>query len=277
MIDLDDELRRLLADADERLDVPVRPDAPDVIVAGAKRVRRRRVAAAAATGALTAVALVAGVIILVGGKPDAMPPALRYTHNPPVAATTTTTTGTTTSRTSTSQTTQSSATGTREVPPPPEEETRQTESSAPQPPKLDLPVLGPTGFQSLGLGQTLEQAQATGMVGVVNPETPWTSCTEYQLLVDGAPAGHVYFSTGGLLATIAPRAARTPEGVGPGWTVGQAQTVYPDFDAQAAMQNGNAEARVPGNGNATFLIVANGEDVLRVLMQTAPEPCLPPA
>ncbi len=246
-MDLDDELRRLLGDADERLDVPVRPDATEVITAGARRVRRRRIAAATATGALTAVALVAGAVILVGGEPDAMPPALRYTNDPPAAVSTTTTTTTTTSRTSTSRTTQGSATGTREEPPPVVES--RTQASEPPRPQLGLPVVGPTGFQRLSLGQTLEEAQATGMLGDPSYEAEG-GCPWYALLVDGEPVGSVYAGTH--VDGITVYSSRTPEGAGPGWTAQQVKTVYPDLGLPLADDDGSALVSVPGNQGARY-------------------------
>jgi hypothetical protein len=56
--ELDKELRRLFGD--ERLTVRPKTDAPEAIVAGARRIRRRRSAMMSASGALVAVVLVGG-------------------------------------------------------------------------------------------------------------------------------------------------------------------------------------------------------------------------
>ena len=71
--DIDDELRRMFADVDDRLDVPVRPDASARIVAGARR-RRRRVVVAAAGVFVVAALAGAGVVFAIPER-DAPPTA----------------------------------------------------------------------------------------------------------------------------------------------------------------------------------------------------------
>jgi len=269
-MDLDDDLRRLFAD--ERLEVSARPGAEDVIVAGARRVRRRRIAAVTATGALAVVAMAAAGILLAGGNPDAMPPANRYKNTP---SSTTTTTTTSPSQPSTMRTV-STGTVQGNDQPPATNEPENTETSTPLPdlpPRLNLPVLGPSGFSALQLGQTQEEAEATGMVGVSTSEQ-YGNCSEYQLLVDTVHVGWVYFSSSGV-AAIMPFEAQTPEGVGLGWTVEQAAAVYPDFDMSFARTNGYAVVSAPGDQGATFrlLVDTNMNQVTRVTLQTAAQPC----
>lgn len=270
-MNLDDELKRLFAD--ERLEVPARPGAEDAIVAGAQRVRRRRIAAVTASGALAVAAVVAAGVLLTGGHQDAMPPANRYKNTP-----TSTTTTTTTSSTTQSSTTQNVPTGTvggdAEAPPTKEEEnTEPTSLTSAPPPVLNYPVLGPTGFQALWLGQTQQEAEATGMVGVSTGQYG-DNCAEYQLLVDDADVGLVYFRDGGLVALV-PFTSQTPEGVGPGWTVEQAAAAYPDLDVEFALANRYAIVSVPGNPDATFRLLVDGglDEIVRITMQTAAQPC----
>jgi hypothetical protein len=273
-MNLDDELKRLFVD--ERLEVPARPGAEDVIVAGAQRVRRRRIATVTASGALAVAAVVAASVLLTGGHQDAMPPANHYKNTPTSTTSTTTTTGSTTQ----SSTTQNLPTGTvgGDVEAPPTNEEENTEPSSPTsapPPALDYPVLGPTGFQSLWLGQTQQEAEGTGMVGVSTGQYG-DNCSEYQLLVDGADVGLVYFRDGGLVALM-PFTSQTPEGVGPGWTVEQAAAAYPDLDVEFALANRYAIVSVPGNPDATFRLLIDGglDEIVRITMQTAAQPCFP--
>lgn len=272
-MDLDDELRRLFAD--ERLEVPARPGADEVILAGAQRVRRRRIAAVTASGTLAVVGAVAAGILLAGGHPDAMPPANRY-ENTPASATTTTTTSSSTRSSSTRTVPQGTIGGTEQPPSSQEDDDPGTTTSTVEPPpSLDYAVLGPGGFSALRLGQSQEEAGATGMVGMPTSEI-YGNCSEYQLLVDDAHVGWVYFSSSGV-AAIMPFESRTPEGVGPGWTVEQAAAVYPDLDVTSALANRYAIVSVPGNPAATFRLLVDtaADEIARITMQTAVEPCFP--
>lgn len=272
-MNLDDELRQLFAD--ERLEVPVRPGADDMIVAGARRVRRRRIATVAASGALAIVAVVTAGVVLAGGRPDAMPPANRFKNTP--TSTTTTTTTSSSTQVTTVQSVPQGTTGGNQGPLPDSEDVdaSPTTPTVELPPQLNAPVLGPTGFDALQLGQSQEDAEATGMVGVSTGQYG-DDCSEYQLLVDGAHDGLVYFRGSGLVA-IMPFTSKTPEGVGPGWTVQQAATVYPDLDVEFALANRYAMVSVPGNPAATFrLLIDSGTDeIVRATMQTASQPCFP--
>jgi hypothetical protein len=271
-MNLDDELRQLFSD--ERLEVPARPGAEDVLVAGAQRVRRRRIAAVTASGALAVVAVVAAGFLLTGGHPDAMPPANHYKNTPTSTATTTTTS----SSTQPSTTTQNNVTtgtlgGNADPPDTGTGNTEPTSTSVDPPPVLGYPVVGPSGFQALLLGQSEEDAKSTGMIGVQTAEV-YGNCSEYQLLVDSVNVGLVYFSSSGL-AAVMPWEAQTPEGVGIGWTLEQAAAVYPDLDAGSALANGFAVVSAPGNPDATYYLLVDSslDTIARVTLQTAARPC----
>jgi hypothetical protein len=235
-MDLDDELRRLFTS--DRLDVAVRPDADEVIVAGARRLRTRRILTATAGGAAAIVAVVVAGIVLAGGNPDAMPPATTNPSTPSAA----------TSHGFATPTTQSTAAAppvgtiapgstTTETPP-----TTTTTTTDPAPPDLDLPEIGPYGFQALRLGQTLEEAQATGMIA----DRPHDGgCVAYTLVSDGV-SGQVYISD--TVQAIAADPVMTPEGVGPGWTIEQVQEVY----SVDVGPNGQVLVPVLGNASASY-------------------------
>lgn len=255
-MDLDDELRQLFTS--DRLDVPVRADAEEVIVAGARRVRRRRIAAATASGAFAVVVVVAAGIALAGGDPDAMPPATTNPETPtsessvgagPVSPESTASSPTLNTATSTSPST----------PRPP---TTKTKTSDPGPPDLSFPVVGPTGYKALELGQTLEDAQATGLLG--EPGTSQGSCTRYDLLSDDRATGYVLISE--TVQVIAADPVQTPEGVGRGWTVDQVKEVYPGLDEDAAA-DGLAVVPVDGNSAASFELHFSDGEVSRVTLR----------
>lgn len=85
-MNIDEELQRMFTD--ERLDVPIRHDAVDTLVAGARRRRRRRRTLTASSAVAAVVALVVTVVALVSlGGAQSMPPA-----RPPVVTVTVTVT-----------------------------------------------------------------------------------------------------------------------------------------------------------------------------------------
>lgn len=260
---LDDDLRELFTS--DRLDVAVRADAEEIIVSGARRVRRRRIVAATASGALGVVVAVVAGFVLAGGTPDAMPPATSTTTRPPAAS----------SIEVSSLPTQSTA----EAPPltttptttiPPKAPPTKTRTSEPGPPDLNYLVLGPTGLRSVRLGQTLEEAQATGMLGIVTSTTAG-GCEVYQLISDDRVAGFVYIS--GTVQEISADPAQTPQGVGPGWTLAQVKKVYPDIDEQAVTEKGEAVVPVPGNPSAVFRLGIPSGEVTSVSLEVTNSSC----
>jgi hypothetical protein len=273
-VNLDDDLRRLFTDDGDRLDVPVRADAEQVIVAGARRVRRRRHAMAGA-GALAVVAVAAGAIALASGRPDAMPPAVTITTTP--------------TSTSAGAASPSSVAGTSvPVQPPPGTGTRKnsrtneppvdTGTQGPvDPPPLSFEVLGPLGIGGLRLGQPLADAQSSGMLGAMIHDGAGSGCDQYQLLISGPDPNFVYVSPSGgdqTVKGIVSVNVQTPEGVGPGWTIAQVKAVYPDLDEQQAKDSGSSLVSTPGTGQANyrFTFTSNGT-VTRVTLQTVDQPC----
>ncbi len=274
-MELDDELRRMFAEAGDRLDVPVRPETEQLIVAGARRVRRRRIATAAAGGAAAVVAVVLGGIALAGGTPDAMPPATKELS--PSSQTSTVASSTTSSVPSTTtQQPQNNSTQTNEQP---KGETTQPQLSdrVDPPPVLGFEVLGPTGIRSLQLDQSLDSADLTGMLGATNDTDNGYGCLQHSLLLDGSPAGFVYVSSaagGSKVEAIASDIVETPEGVGAGWTLKQVMAVYPDVDEEFAANNGRGLAAVPGNSDARYRLAFNPAGVVTgVTLQNSTQPC----
>lgn len=258
-MDLDDELRELFTS--DRLAVTVRADAEQIIVTGARRMRRRRIAAATASGALGVVVVVAAGIALAGGDHGAMPPA---TVNPttrtmnssaPLAAPPATTTSTPPPQVATTTRTP------KKTNPP---STSTTKTGAPRPPVISAYVIGPTGYRGLALGQTVEEAQASGRLGPLIEDN--NGCAVYEMVTDVMTAsGRVYVA--GTVQAIAPLPAKTPEGVGKGWTVEQVMEVYPDLDEAAATAGGRVLISVPGNASASYRLEFAGGKVTSVALQ----------
>jgi hypothetical protein len=262
-MDLDDELRQLFT-ADDRLDVPVKGDAEEIIVAGARRVRRRRIVAATASGALGVVIAVVAGIVLAGGSPDAMPPATDVPTTLPAASSAEVTTQPSSTSavappmTAPSHTTTTTKTQQRGTP---------SQPADPEPPDLGFQVLGPTGLKTLALGQSLEEAQATGLLG---PRTSDSGgCGVYELTDDRA-TGSVYVST--TVQAIFADPTQTPEGVGSGWTIAQVKAVYPNID-EAAADAGHAVVPVPGHASATYSLYFSDGEVTQVSLQLADQAC----
>ncbi|HEX6359875.1 hypothetical protein [Actinophytocola sp.] len=261
--DLDAELRQLFTS--DQLDVAVRADAEQVIVTGARRIRRRRIATATAGGVFAVVAVIIGGIVLTGGNPDAMPPATTKPAPPPAA---TSIEGTTTLPAASSAAapplggTTTTVTKTPKAP-------VTTKSTEPGPPDLNYAVLGPTGIGQLELGQTLEEAQATGQLGEVVEDGGPDGCSTYKLA--SRAAGEVYVA--GTVQAIDVRPAQTPEGVGPGWSVKHVKTVYSEVDETFVKDNGEILVSVPGNQSAHYRLKFADGLVTGVSLQAADRSC----
>jgi len=272
---LDDELRRMFAEADDdRLDVSVRPDAEQLIVAGARRVRRRRIAAAGAGGAAAVVAVILGGIALAGGSPDAMPPAIidSTTVAPPTTSSSGASLTSAPSAPNTSAQSHNSNTQTNHQPNVDTGEPELTDR-VDAPPVLNFEVLGPTGIRSLVLGQTFDSAETTAMLG---DKTVGGACDQYQLLLDSTPSGSVYISPagGGKVEAISSSVAQTPEGVGPGWTVKQVSAVYPSVTEADVANYGKGYTAAPGNPNARYSLTFNNDGVLTGYgLESDSQPC----
>lgn len=262
-MDLDDELRQLFTS--DRLDVPVRADADQVILAGARRIRRRRIATATATGVFAVVVAVIGGIALAGGNPDAMPPATTKPPTPPAATSAEVTSLPGASSAAAPPLAAGTTTTTTKAPPPPP----ATRTTDPRPPVLNYAVLGPTGFRALELGQTLEEAQATGLLGDVVEDGGPEGCSVYALTT--RPSGQVYVS--GTVQAIVADPVQTPEGVGRGWTIAQVKKVYPELDEEFAAAEGQFLVSVPGNSSAHYRLAFAGGLVTGVSLQSADRSC----
>jgi hypothetical protein len=264
MADLDDELRQLFTA--DGLDVQVRPDAEHVIVAGARRVRRRRIVAATASGALGVVIVVVAGILLTGSTPDAMPPATATdTTSEQVSAADIPSTSPSSQTSSTTPSPESASVHTTTKPSPP---STPVTTSDPGPPRLNFQVVGPTGFHALRLGQTLEEARATGMVGAQVPDNGG-ACPAYELV--GDVAGRVYIGSG--VQAIFPEPAQTVEGVGAGWTVAQVKEVYPDLDEAQLKDVQWDHVAVPGNPAALYELAFADGVVTSVALVTTGDFC----
>jgi hypothetical protein len=244
---LDDELRELFSS--DRLEVTVRADAEQIIVAGARRVRRRRIAAATASGVLAVVTVVAAGVALAGGNPESMPPATTNPTTPPAAGPSSS--EVISMRPGASSVVQPPPTGGTPVAPPPRTQSKRTTTTTttdPGPPSLNFQVVGPTGLRALRLGQSLEEAQATGQLGQVTQEAEG-GCAAYALLLDDRVSGFAYVSD--TVQAIVADPVETAEGVGPGWTIAQVKAKYPALDDDAAAA-GRALVPVPGNAAANY-------------------------
>jgi hypothetical protein len=278
-VNLDDDLRRMLADldADERLDVPVRPGAAELIVAGARRVRRKRIAAVTAASALTAAAVVVGGFVLAAGGPEALPPA---TSDLQVAPESSVPSSGSSSRATTSPSGRTTASGIRpggEAPGPggggdggADGGDQQPTVDPPPPPSGEQ--IGPASFQALRLGMTYDEAVATGMVGAGDP-VPATGCATYPLLVGGESAGGVQISAASGVEVLYPVVAlHTPEGPSNGWSLAQVKAVYPEIDEAAVADSGLAFPAVPGNPGAVYRLEFLDE-LVGIALQSSAQPC----
>jgi hypothetical protein len=275
-VNLDDDLRRMLADldADERLDVPVRPGAAEVIVAGARRVRRKRIAAVTAASALTAAAVVVGGFVLVAGGPEALPPA---TSDLQIAPESSVPSAGSTSRVPSSVSGRTTASGTRPGGQGPGGGGGgggggdQQPTVDPPPPPSGTQI-GPASFLALRLGMTYDEAAATGMVGAGDP-VPATGCATYPLLVDGESAGGVQISAASGVEVLYPVVPlHTPEGASNGWSLAQAKAVYPEIDEAAVADSGLAFPAVPGNPGAVYRLEFLDE-LVGIGLQSSAQPC----
>lgn len=252
MTNLDDELHRLFND--DRLAVPARSDAEQVIVAGVRRVRSRRIAVAAATGALSVVALVAGGVALAGvNRPQTMPPA----GVPSLTSTLTSALPTyPPSPAQTPPSSDGSAAGSAPVSP-------TSKAGTPRAPVGT--VLGPDGYGKLKLGMTADQALATHEVAP-GADTPGpTYCAPYYLADHGEQPRVQVSPKVGVASIDAFSGMRTPEGIGLGSTMAQVKTAYPNL----VIRPNSYSVVVPGNNKAIyrFGFGANGQKVAILMLQ----------
>jgi hypothetical protein len=258
--ELDAELRRLFGD--ERLTVRSKTDAPEAIVAGARRIRRRRTAMMSASGAVVAVVLVGGSLTFGPFRSQdnvaamntsvlktGAPPQVVNGSMPPVP----------TAETSTPGSPPSTSVG---VPPGlPDADKPTTSKNAPvkPPPSSGKPapqfittggLLSPTGYGSLKL-DTYVNGPALADVTLTPASPGATACTGYNFSGDGVPGpGFANASPatpgggGGYIVAIVPNGVvHTPEGIGKGSTKDDVKQKYPGA--------GNSEAGLYAPASAT--------------------------
>jgi hypothetical protein len=279
-VNIDDELRRMFGQVEDRLDVPVREDATETIVAGARRLRRRRVAVATASGAF-AVAVLAGFgILLASPEPESAPPAITST---------TPTTSVVSSQSSSSPPPSSSSSSRR----PPagtnpgdggpaggdggggDQDEETTEE--PPPPPVTGSLIGPDGFGSIRLGMSYEELLAAGAIQGDPP--PESGCTAYEF-ADQAGSGYVHLTAaGGAQAILPSTPTHTVEGVSHEWRLVQVRKVYPEVTREAIAVQNPIPVEVRGNPGAVYLISFVGDDVAgyavtEITLRYADQPCV---
>jgi hypothetical protein len=251
-MNLDDELRQLFSD--DRLNVPVRSDAEESIVAGVSRIRRRRAVAASTVAAVTAIALIAGGVALAGmGRPQSVP-AGQDMPNVPHLVSTTSSSPMTSSASTLSSVTQTSSTPTQASSSSPHDShgggktsnsTTPPRSAGAGPSTGYSSSFGRDGYRQLKLGMTEQQALDTGMLDESSRQE-FGGCRSY-IFNDGLTGSDsVTISSGmGVVSIDRVTSGTTPEGVGMGSTHAQLQAAYPELTQDLVTP-------VPGNPNATY-------------------------
>jgi hypothetical protein len=218
-MNIDDELRRLFAD--ERLDLAIRPDAEQRIVAGARRLRRRRYVAATACAVVTAVLIGGGIALAGTGGQQSLPPAVSTTEPVPTASSAppSTTTPPTTTRPPAGTTGPASPTGTIEDAKIADTTTSETATGGPvyHFDKMDSWSYGPLELQMSGT-----DARATGLLGAVLLADE--RCATYEATYGG---NVVVSKRYGVVAIRVSRPVSDPEGIHVGSTVAEVKAMYP--------------------------------------------------
>jgi hypothetical protein len=274
-VDLDDELRKLFAD--ERLDVPVRPEADRVVVSGARQVRRRRAGVIFGGGVLTvATVLLVGTAFGVSGDAPSRtplaaadssgltttPPAPSSTtatatptttDNPPAAATTLTATHATT----TTSTTTTIVTTTKAAPP-----------ASPL-------AFGPSTAGQLTLGMSADAAVATGLIKPNAQPVNKAGCQGFDYT--GLPNPPYHYSVlisprYGLVRVGGIANAETSEGIYVGSPEADVLLAYPDT-AKPHGAVGEYVTPVPGNPNAHYWIIMTDQVVTDLRLELAVQDC----
>nr|WP_243870014.1 hypothetical protein [Amycolatopsis granulosa] len=265
------------------MDVAVRPDAEQRVVAGARRRRRhRRTAAAVSGGALTMVALTAIGIALAGvgaGRTETLPAT-----NPPVPAVPTTAapvsgepvpggpvlpppSGNAVPPSASGGAMSSSATvpgsGSRTPPP--------SSSSAPaskQRPASTDPTIGPSGWGRLVLGMSEAQAVATDEFDM-SEGVSGSPCHRYWLRNGGSSPVDISPSYGVARISAKP-GVTTPEGIGVGSTDDEVMAAYP-----SATKTGYViTAPVPGNSRAVYIFTTDpSQKIFSLRLELATQNC----
>ncbi|NIH78764.1 hypothetical protein [Amycolatopsis viridis] len=274
-MNVEDELSRLFQD--ERLDVAVRPDAEQLVVAGARRRRHRRTAAAVTGGALAMVALTAIGIALAGvdgGRMDTLPAT-----NPPIPAVPTTAAsvpGEPVFPPPSSNAVPPSASGgamssSATVPGSGSRTPAPSSSSAPaskQRPASTDPTIGPSGWGRLVLGMSEAQAVATDEFDM-SEGVSGSPCHRYWLRNGGSSPVDISPSYGVARISAKP-GVTTPEGIGVGSTDDEVMAAYP-----SATKTGYViTAPVPGNSRAVYIFTTDpSQKIFSLRLELATHNC----
>ena len=154
-----------------------------------------------------------------------------------------------------------------------------TSPTSPRPPASITPNLGPTGFGTLKLGMTRQQATGTGLIkSWKSGGTPY-ACAWSTFLKNGTGTdnqGTVLFSDEtGVEVIVAYRGVRTPEGIKLGSTRAALLDAYPTWIANEsdAQHDGHGWVKVPGNTKATYRIVVEHNKVSEITLQDNNQNC----
>lgn len=271
-MNLEDELQRLFSD--DRLELPVRPEAEAVLARGIGRRRRRRAAAAVAAGAMSLAVVVGGSFALSGARSanDTLPATrlpvttVEVTTGepaPPSSSSSTTPPSPPPSSTSSAPTSSSKK---------PSGSTRSSGktsggTSAPALPPSTSKVIGPTGWGRLRLGMSEADAIATGEFDL-SEGVSGSPCHRYWLAGHGGPVD--ISPTYGVARIPAKSGVRTPEGIGAGSTDDEVLAAYPD----ATTANYVITAPVPGNAKAVYVFnTSPSKQVSSLTLELATSDC----
>lgn len=276
--ELDAELRRLFGD--ERLAVPAKADAPQAVVAAARRIRRKRAVMTSVTGAAMAVLLVAGGLTL---------GPFRTQDDVAALSSKTLETGTASealSGPSSSVAPSSLSTTVYAAPPPsPPQAVTTVRGNEETPPRKVVPnkpiptssaskfvsagpQLGPDGFGKLKLGMTEQAASSQGVTLLKTDSTD--ACAYYEITGAGVPSAvTAAISNSHGLVTIEPSsAAHTPEGIGTGSTKDEVLKKYP-----ATVDNSSGTFSPAGKESTYQFDFDAGGQVQRVILDSVNQDC----
>ena len=136
-------------------------------------------------------------------------------------------------------------------------------------------VLGPTGWQTLQLGQTPAQARDTGMFADT-PE-PDGGCALWYA-VNAAAIDSVAVSgvrgVAAITVSSSDKVIATPEGMAVGWTAAQVHAAYPSWPAGAeSSPAGPPLIAVPQNPAAVYRLRLDGGAVIAITLESRNQDC----
>ena len=273
--ELDAELRRLFGD--ERLAVRPKADAPEVIVAGARRIKLRRTAMMASSGAVVAVVMVAGSLTfgpfrtqdnvaalstgaMKTGEPQQTAVLTAVPDAPAVAPPSMDVTPTV-------------------LPPkgPPANDTRVVSPKAPpkttsNPVKTEPkfvstgPLLEADGFGKLKLGAPVGGPPASDVT--LEPAPTSTACAGYNFSGDGVPAAGFAAASNNSVQVIAPSGTvHTAQGIGTGSTTGDIRQKY-----AGAVESGSG-FYAPAGPTSVYRFTLDGDVVQSIQLEMTNNDC----